>query len=121
MYSSSRVSITSNGIPCTISNFTDIVVTLEKRKHIAWVKPLKTSSSIELCATINNMTPTYTNLTEIFELIEQVSLKVEQLSNSPLNDHPLFEIFKRLKMRMSNISKSRLIIVTELKKICRSL
>ena len=60
-------------------------------------------------------TPLGTLITEIFELIEQVSLKIEQLSNSPLIYHPLFEIFKSLKLRMSMISKSRRTIAPELK------
>ena len=54
VYDDAYVTITSQGIPCKISNFTSNKVTLGIHTHIAWLKPLIESASIPVCSTINN-------------------------------------------------------------------
>ena len=52
VHDDTNVNVTSQGIPCKISNFTDNAVTLGNGIHIAWIKPLIKSSSVQVCSTL---------------------------------------------------------------------
>ena len=57
IHDNKNVIITSEGIPCKISNFTNEAVTLQQNTHVSWLKPLRKSTTIQVCSVLNK-TPT---------------------------------------------------------------
>ena len=53
VHDNSNVIMTSEGIPCKISNFTNDAVTLPQNTHVSWLKPLRKSSEIQVCSILN--------------------------------------------------------------------
>ena len=63
VHDDANVKVTSQGIPCKISNFTNNAVTLENGIHIAWKKPLIKSFSVQVGSTLKK--PPTENLSKI--------------------------------------------------------